>query len=150
MRKYIGIKLIDAEPMSLGEYNNFKRWAIPANENPDKEGYKVKYSDNYISWSPKEIFDSSHLKLTDPEGTRILQEDVDNFILFSQSSKIGDKTTILHTTLKNDFELLESSACVDPDNFNIEIGTQICLDKIRDRVWGYLGFLLQCAKGGMK
>lgn len=57
MRNYIGIKKIKAEPMTRGEYNDFRGWTIPENENPNDEGYLVKYSDGYISWSPKSIFE---------------------------------------------------------------------------------------------
>jgi len=56
MKKYLGV----AEPMSLGEYNKFKGWTIPKNEDPETEGYKVKYSDGYISWSPREVFEKSY------------------------------------------------------------------------------------------
>lgn len=63
MGKYIGTKLIEAEPMKLGAYNKFKGWTIPANENSEREGYKVKYSDDYISWSPKEVFEEAYRKI---------------------------------------------------------------------------------------
>lgn len=63
MGKYIGTKLIEAEPMKLGDYNKFKGWTIPANENPEREGYKVKYSDDYISWQPKEVFEKAYRKI---------------------------------------------------------------------------------------
>lgn len=63
MNKYIGTKLIEAEPMKLGDYNKFKGWTIPVNENPEREGFKVKYSDGYISWSPKEIFEEAYRKI---------------------------------------------------------------------------------------
>lgn len=58
--KYAGTKIIKAEPMSLGNYNNFKGWKIPADEDPNKEGYLIEYSNDYISWSPKEVFDAAY------------------------------------------------------------------------------------------
>jgi hypothetical protein len=36
MNKYMGIKLISAEPMNLGDYNIFRGWTIPKNEDPKK------------------------------------------------------------------------------------------------------------------
>lgn len=60
MKKYIGTKRIEAKEMSRGEYNKYRGWTIPENENPDDEGYLVKYSDAYESWSPKEAFDTSY------------------------------------------------------------------------------------------
>ena len=56
MKHFIGIKEVDAKPMTRGEYNEYRGWQIPADENPDDEGYLVKYSDSYESWSPKEAF----------------------------------------------------------------------------------------------
>lgn len=63
MENYIGVKLIKAEPMNLGDYNKKRGWQIPADEDPLKEGYLVKYEDNYISWSPKEQFEKAYRKL---------------------------------------------------------------------------------------
>ena len=59
MKKYIGTKLIEAKPMTRGEYNKYRGWTIPPDENPDDSGYLVKYSDSYESWSPKDVFDSA-------------------------------------------------------------------------------------------
>ena len=60
MKKYIGIKNIKAEPMNLGDYNIYRGWKIPENENPNDEGYLVKYSDGYESWSPKKVFEEAY------------------------------------------------------------------------------------------
>ncbi len=60
MKKFIGTKQIEAEPMTRGEYNQYHGWIIPANENPEDEGYLVKYNDGYISWSPKKQFEESY------------------------------------------------------------------------------------------
>lgn len=60
MKKYIGTKIIEAKPMNRGDYNKYRGWQIPANENPEDDGYLVKYSDDYESWSPKEQFDKAY------------------------------------------------------------------------------------------
>lgn len=60
MKKYIGTKLIKAKPMTRGEYNKYRGWTIPADENPADEGYLVKHSDDYESWSPKKQFDEAY------------------------------------------------------------------------------------------
>lgn len=64
MKKYIGTKTLHAKPMTRGEYNAYRGWTIPANENPADEGYLVKYSDGYESWSPKAVFEEAY-RLTD-------------------------------------------------------------------------------------
>ena len=38
MRKYIGTKMIEAKEMNRGEYNAYRGWTIPANENPEDDG----------------------------------------------------------------------------------------------------------------
>lgn len=63
MEKYLGVKLIQAEPMNLGDYNKFRGWTIPENEDPNKEGYKVVYPDGYVSWSPKEQFEEAYRRM---------------------------------------------------------------------------------------
>ena len=63
MKKYQCHKIVEAEPMTRGDYNKFKGWIIPENENPSDEGYKVKYSDDYISWSPKDAFDEGYSEI---------------------------------------------------------------------------------------
>lgn len=48
MQKYIGTKVIHAEPS-------------PSNEGPEGvPGYKVMYADGYVSWSPKRAFEESY------------------------------------------------------------------------------------------
>lgn len=60
MQKYIGIKQIEAKPMTRGEYNDYRGWTVPADENPADEGYLVKYEDSYVSWSPIEAFNKAY------------------------------------------------------------------------------------------
>lgn len=63
---------------------------------------------------------------------------------------MGDKTTVVQATCKNGFTIIDGSACVDPNNFNMEIGKECCMEHIKDKVWKLLGFLLQSAKNGFK
>lgn len=65
MEKFIGIKKIEAEPMTRGDYNDLRGWTIPKDENPADEGYIVKYSDGYVSWSPKQAFEEAYSKIGD-------------------------------------------------------------------------------------
>lgn len=62
MEDYIGIKRIEAKPMTRGDYNKYRGWQIPKDENPADEGYLVRYEDDYISWLPKDVFESAYHK----------------------------------------------------------------------------------------
>ena len=70
MHQYIGTKLIRAQAMSRAEYNDYRGWELPANENGNDAGYLVEYLDGgqsnhpnhigYISWSPADVFDRAY------------------------------------------------------------------------------------------
>ena len=60
MKQYIGTKIIKARPMNRGEYNEYRGWTIPADENPADGGYLVEYPDGYESWSPKAVFEAAY------------------------------------------------------------------------------------------
>ena len=63
-RTYVGTKALFGQPMTLGDYNAYRGWVIPENEDPNREGYLVQYPDGYVSWSPKEVFDASYQEMT--------------------------------------------------------------------------------------
>jgi len=77
--------------------------------------------------------------------TVITQEHIENLVKRSkiQSAKVGRKTTVVCLTLPNGFEIVETAACIDPDNYNHEIGEKIALDRIENKVWLLEGYLLQ-------
>ncbi len=64
MKKYIGTKQIEAEPMLLGEFikqtgrNPYVN--DPKVHDNSEEGYIVKYKDGYESWSPAEAFEEAY------------------------------------------------------------------------------------------
>ena len=60
MKKYVGTKVVEARQMTRGAYNKFRGWQIPAGENPEDAGYLVKYSDDYVSWSPAYAFEEAY------------------------------------------------------------------------------------------
>lgn len=70
MQQYIGSKVINAKPMTRLEYNQFRGWELPSDENGADEGYLVEYVDGgqanteqyagYVSWSPKDVFDRAY------------------------------------------------------------------------------------------
>lgn len=154
MKKYIGTKLVQAKPMTRGGYNNYRGWQIPKNENPKDEGYLVEYSDSYVSWSPKEIFEKAYITVDDnknlPSGVSISEKMVDEFIAYTETQTMGDRTTVVRCVLRNGFEIVESSSCVDPKNYSEDMGKEICMEKIKDKIWELLGFLLQTAWNGIK
>ena len=59
MKKYLGIKIVDAEPMTSDDA--FKNGLIRVDVIiPGLDGYKVVYEDGYESWSPKDVFEKAY------------------------------------------------------------------------------------------
>jgi hypothetical protein len=56
--------------------------------------------------------------------------------------------TICSITLDNGFSVRGESACVDPANFNREIGQKIAHDNAFNKLWPLFGFLLAEARHG--
>lgn len=54
---YIGTKVVKACPMTRGEYNAYRGWTIPADENPADEGYLTDNGTGHIQWQPKDVFE---------------------------------------------------------------------------------------------
>ena len=113
MNKFIGTKEVKARPLNLRAYNKLRGWEIPKDENPDTEGYLVEYLDspnanhpdydNYISWSPKDVFERSY-KLCDTFLDRLKNE----------ARELAIKTNAL-----NDF--MRTQAFVDLDRQNKDL-----------------------------
>lgn len=74
MKLHIGTKLVKSKPMNRIDYNKYRGWDLPSDENGEDEGYLVEYVDGgkpnhkghegYISWSPKEQFDNAYQDVT--------------------------------------------------------------------------------------
>ena len=48
--------------------------------------------------------------------------------------------TFVEVRMLNGFTVRESATCVDPANYDEEIGKQVCLKRIEDKVWLLLGY----------
>lgn len=70
MNQFIGVKLVNAKPMTRLEYNTFRGWVLPGDENGDDAGFLVEHVDGgksnteafsgYASWSPKDVFERAY------------------------------------------------------------------------------------------
>ena len=79
----------------------------------------------------------SNVKVTQEQVDRLFNEaDLNEQVVFH-------KCLIISVKLKNGFVIVESSACADPKNFDIEIGREICCNRIKDKIWELEGYNLQ-------
>jgi len=62
---------------------------------------------------------------------------------------LHDKVTVVSAKFSgSDFVITEDSACVDPANYNHEVGYKYALAKIVKKLWELEGYRLACARAG--
>ena len=61
MSKFIGVKMVDAVPMTAEEA--IKNHYIVSAFSSEKDGYEVTYNDGYKSWCPKSIFERTYFEI---------------------------------------------------------------------------------------
>ena len=76
MVPYLGVKIVNAKPMSRGVYVQLRGWDLPFDEDPADAGYLVEYTDaqrpnvtgfqGYVSWSPADVFMAAYSALPAP------------------------------------------------------------------------------------
>lgn len=116
MDKYIGTKTVNATPMTRLEYNTLRGWVVPADENPNDEGYLVEYTDGgkanvpgyagYISWSPAAVFERAY------RPTRGM-----SFGLAIEALKLGKRVTREGWNGKDMWLALTAGRSVEAENF---------------------------------
>lgn len=77
--------------------------------------------------------------------TKCTIEQIEATIVKEEAFTIGAKTTCVVLTLKNGFEVVGTSACVDAANYDLEVGKKFARQRALDKVWELEGYKLQCA-----
>ena len=80
-------------------------------------------------------------------NNRVTQAQIDKLMRTAEitTETKYDKMTIVTVKLENGFLMTESSACVDPGNYDEKVGKAICLERIENRLWELEGYCLQKA-----
>lgn len=81
----------------------------------------------------------SNIKVSEDRINKLME--TAEYSVYTQFSKC----TIVSAKLRNGYVLTESSACVDPENYNLGTGVKICKEKIRRKLWELEGYALQSA-----
>lgn len=161
MSKFVGTKLINAEPMTRADYNTLRGWLVPADEDGTDEGYLVEYIDGgqanvegyagYVSWSPKAVFEAAYIQVDD--AVKVLPSRIEELMskLEYRFARVeGTTITGCWAQLPGGFSVgYGESACVDPTNFNKEDGEKYakerCVVDARNKLWMLEGYVLALA-----
>lgn len=147
---YIGVKLIKAR-VAYRINGNEIVYDLNRARNPNdaiEEGYEVIYSDNYKSFSPKDVFEKTYYMILSPN--KIQEDDVFDFIKESYSLRLGEKTTVVCDTTLTGFDTVGIAVHVNPPIYDHYMGCSIARRDIKERIWGHLDFVLQWAINGLK
>lgn len=143
---YIQTRAILAEPHSTNDYtpHDHVEYQAPGYIMTDKLGNQ--------EWMRESEFKDVSVGINHPgeslKDVSITEYMVDRFIVKTEVWDIGEKTTCVTATLANGFEITETSSCVNKELYNQDIGKDICMTAIKDKVYMLLGFLLQSAING--
>ena len=79
------------------------------------------------------------------EQTKVSQEQIDELLNNAETQEhiFWDRELVVSYKLKNGFIISGRGACVDPANFNIDIGRQVAREDAENQLWKLEGYLLQ-------
>ena len=144
-RQFLTTKVVEVKEITKKEYYNFRNWDFPQRENPDEKVFLVEYSDGYIFMCPKERFLEQAYEI---KNNSITPELVKSFVKNTEVTTeriYGKLNTVLKYELVNGFTGVEATSCVDEKNYSEEIGKQILIERLYDKIWFGLGFALGMA-----
>nr|GAT42301.1 predicted protein [Mycena chlorophos] len=91
LTSFIGVKIVNAKPMTRAVYNQLRGWQLPPDENGDDAGYLVEYTDaqrpnvegfkGYVSWSPKDVFEGAYHTFTNPPAPEPATENLGDAVM---------------------------------------------------------------------
>jgi len=133
MNKYVGTKEVLAKPMTRREYNDYRGWELPSDENPNDEGYLVEYlnggkpndarHEGYISWSPVDVFNNAY-KPADTFLDRLKLEQVE------VQTRLDGLTKTLDVERKPDFISEDQWILMTRQQFHMRMYAQIIGQRI--------------------
>lgn len=123
MKRYIGVKIIHAEPATNVEAAAIQngcsveaqRELYKKNRLPEKDGYRVKYPDGYESWSPKAVFEEAYREC-----------DCMTFGLAIEAMKKGHKVARKGWNGKGMFLFIQEGSRIETKDIRAELMKEYC------------------------
>lgn len=76
----------------------------------------------------------------------VTQEQINDILAQAEINvqTVYDKVTVVCCKFPNGFVITESSGAVSPENYDEKIGTEICMERITNKLWELEGYVLSC------
>ena len=81
-------------------------------------------------------------KIEKTPAPRVTAQDIEARIVGKEFARLTDTVTICNILLDNGYSVRGESACVNPENYDQEIGERIAYDNAFQCLWPVFGFLL--------
>lgn len=74
----------------------------------------------------------------------VTKEQIDRILASSEIKveTVYGKVTVVNCKLPNGFVITEASGAVDKSNYDVEIGKEVCMKRITDKLWELEGYAL--------
>lgn len=130
--------------IKFDSYSGKKMYTLMFDDVKDEDGFQSRVVKKYVL--DYDCLYSNYHNAEELSRNVVTKEMIDDIIAGSDVvvDTVFDKTTVVYMRLPNGFVIVESSSCVDPANYDEEIGIDICMDKIEDKIWELEGYRLQC------
>lgn len=142
--KGIIVQCIDLEPATAAKA---KKMGILHIDLEDAQGYIATDSLGRKNWVSGDAVLNNYFVINNDDY--ITNKDVERFIRNFKARTIGKKTTVATATTLTGYEVTKTSSCVNPKNYDIEIGKDIAYSSIVYELWEKLSFVLQWAINGV-
>lgn len=85
---------------------------------------------------------------TGQTDNRVTGEEIDALMEAAEFSdcKLYGNTTVVTAKSPNGWTITEQSACIDPDNYDHDLGVEICKKRIEDELWKLEGYRKVCER----
>lgn len=80
--------------------------------------------------------------LENSPAPRVSKEQMDRRISSIQFTRMSGTVTICSIMLDNGFSVRGESACVNPENYNEDLGKKYSHDNAYSKLWAFFGFML--------
>lgn len=142
--KGIIVQCIDLEPATAAKAKEMDILHIDLGDTP---GYIATDSLGRKSWISEDAVLNNYFVINNDDY--ITNKDVERFIRNFKARTIGKKTTVATATTLTGYEVTKTSSCVNPKNYDIEIGKDIAYSSIVYELWEKLSFVLQWTINGV-
>ena len=72
---------------------------------------------------------------------KLTKEILEQHILKKDYIRMWHKITVCIITLDNGYEVIGSSACINPEDYDLELGKKFAYEDAFEKLWSLFGFL---------